>query len=93
MSSGYGLNGGPSRCFGEFQRYIECYTSADTASPSECTAKVDDYFECLHHRKEKIRIQTIKRELLNNKAHGKEGTVKTIVNVKNSLPETLGLVN
>lgn len=78
----------------EFQRYIECYTSAKTESPSQCTAKVDDYFECLHHRKEKLRIQTIKRELLNQKNNSKnEDGVKTVINVKSSLPDTLGFVS
>lgn len=95
MVAGFGLRGGQSRCFGEFQRYMECYTNANTKTPTECTGKVDDYFECLHHKKEKLRIQTIKQELLNHKAasHENEGKVKTIVNIKKSIPDTLGFVS
>ncbi|GMM38725.1 hypothetical protein DASC09_060640 [Saccharomycopsis crataegensis] len=93
MSSGFGLRGGQSRCFGEFQRYMECYTSAKTQSPAACTGKVDDYFECLHHRKERLRVQLIKQELLNHKNSSKDdGSLKSVVDMKSSLPEVLGLV-
>lgn len=95
MSSGYGFNGGSSRCFGEWQRFLECYTNADTSHPVQCTPQVDDYFECLHHKKEKARVMAIKSQSLKNKFEEKKSgeEVKSIAVTKDSLPEALGLID
>ncbi|CCH44272.1 hypothetical protein BN7_3833 [Wickerhamomyces ciferrii] len=94
MSSGHGFNGGPSRCFGEWQRFIECYTSEETSHPVKCTPHADDYFECLHHNKERARVQMIQAQLNKNKADAKENgeSPNSIVVTRHSLPETLGLI-
>ncbi|WFD34140.1 hypothetical protein MCUN1_000976 [Malassezia cuniculi] len=57
MSSGYGINGGPSRCFEFWQDFRKCYLNAE--SPAECKLAKDDYFECLHHTKE-VSLETNK---------------------------------
>ncbi|KAI9758536.1 MAG: oxidation resistance protein 1 [Chaenotheca gracillima] len=56
MSSGYGLNGGPSRCFPFWQELLACYvvntTSDDDSGKKKCAPMMEDYYECLHHKKE-----------------------------------------
>ncbi|KAI5458376.1 hypothetical protein BGZ63DRAFT_426777 [Mariannaea sp. PMI_226] len=56
MASGYGLNGGPGRCFPFWQDVMACYvvnTSADDDSgKKKCSLVLEDYYECLHHKKE-----------------------------------------
>ncbi|KAK0936876.1 hypothetical protein LTR29_011555 [Friedmanniomyces endolithicus] len=56
MASGFGLNGGPSRCFPFWQEVLACYvvnTDADNDSGKhKCKPVLDDYYECLHHKKE-----------------------------------------
>ncbi|TVY80520.1 NADH dehydrogenase [ubiquinone] iron-sulfur protein 5-B [Lachnellula suecica] len=56
MSSGYGLSGGQSRCFPFWQEVLACYvvnTSADDDSgKKKCAPILEDYYECLHHKKE-----------------------------------------
>ncbi|KAF2136148.1 uncharacterized protein K452DRAFT_292649 [Aplosporella prunicola CBS 121167] len=56
MSSGYGLNGGPSRCFSFWQEVLACYVTNssedNTAGKAKCLGPLDDYYECLHHKKE-----------------------------------------
>jgi len=94
MSSGFGYNGGTSRCFNEWQRFLECYTSAETTKRVQCTPQADDYFECLHHRKEKARTLAIKTQLDKNKEKAEkagEEFTPVVVNA-NSLPEALGLI-
>lgn len=47
---------GPSRCFPFWQDLLACYvvnTSADDISGAKkCLPVMEDYYECLHHRKE-----------------------------------------
>lgn len=47
---------GPSRCFPFWQEVLACYvvnTSAeDDSGKKKCAAPLEDYYECLHHRKE-----------------------------------------
>ncbi|KAJ9668158.1 hypothetical protein H2201_001587 [Coniosporium apollinis] len=56
MSSGYGLAGGPSRCFPFWQEVLACYvtntSTDDDSGKAKCTPILDDYYECLHHKKE-----------------------------------------
>ena len=48
--SGFGVKGGPSRCFTFWQEFRKCYLTSE--SPSDCALPRDDYLECLHHTKE-----------------------------------------
>ncbi|KAI9852377.1 MAG: hypothetical protein M1838_000899 [Thelocarpon superellum] len=56
MASGYGLNGGVSRCFPFWQELLACYvvntTSDDDSGKTKCHPALEDYYECLHHKKE-----------------------------------------
>ncbi|KAH8815913.1 hypothetical protein F5884DRAFT_774221 [Xylogone sp. PMI_703] len=63
MASGYGLNGGPSRCFPFWQDVLACYvvntTSDDDSGKRKCVPVLEDYYECLHHKKEAMRTRAI----------------------------------
>ncbi|KAH8908707.1 hypothetical protein BR93DRAFT_966755 [Coniochaeta sp. PMI_546] len=63
MASGYGLQGGPSRCFPFWQDVLACYvvnTSAeDDSGKKKCAPALEDYYECLHHKKEYARVQML----------------------------------
>jgi hypothetical protein len=50
MASGFGINGKKGRCYDVWMDFSDCMTHC--VMPAECTARRDDYFECLHHRKE-----------------------------------------
>ncbi|KAI8929158.1 hypothetical protein BC831DRAFT_396686 [Entophlyctis helioformis] len=50
MSSGFGTNGGRGRCFPFWQEFTRCHVQADAAS--QCSTLLEDYQECLYHRKE-----------------------------------------
>ncbi|KAJ8112482.1 hypothetical protein OPT61_g5159 [Boeremia exigua] len=59
MSSGYGLAGGPSRCFPFWQEVLACYVTntnaEDDSGKAKCVPVLEDYYECLHHKKEAAR--------------------------------------
>ncbi|KAK0787875.1 hypothetical protein LTR91_016949 [Friedmanniomyces endolithicus] len=63
MASGFGLNGGPSRCFPFWQEVLACYvvnTDADNDSGKhKCRPVLEDYYECLHHKKEAAKISAL----------------------------------
>ncbi|KAL2053563.1 hypothetical protein ABVK25_006216 [Lepraria finkii] len=63
MASGYGLAGGPSRCFPFWQELLACYvvnTDADDMSGGKkCLPVLEDYYECLHHKKEAARTRAL----------------------------------
>ncbi|KAI2089143.1 hypothetical protein LOZ36_001979 [Ophidiomyces ophidiicola] len=62
MASGYGRSGGPSRCFPFWQDLLACYVvnSADGESGKlKCVPAMEDYFECLHHKKEAARTRVM----------------------------------
>ncbi|WFD41410.1 hypothetical protein MPSI1_000037 [Malassezia psittaci] len=58
MASGFGFNGGPSRCFSFWQDFRKCYVTAESAG--DCMPQKDDYLECLHHTKE-VRVSSLKQ--------------------------------
>ncbi|KAH3674229.1 hypothetical protein WICMUC_003471 [Wickerhamomyces mucosus] len=89
MSSGFGFSGGTSRCFNEWQIFLECYTNAETSRPSDCALYADDYLECLHHSKEKAKVSKIKAEYLKKL---REGSIEELTIKKNSIPEALNLI-
>jgi hypothetical protein len=47
---------GPSRCFPFWQEVLACYVtntnSEDVSGKAKCTPYLEDYYECLHHKKE-----------------------------------------
>ncbi|KAF2229807.1 hypothetical protein EV356DRAFT_536912 [Viridothelium virens] len=63
MASGYGLNGGPSRCFPFWQEVLACYvvntTTEDDSGKKKCAPVLEDYYECLHHKKEAARVRAL----------------------------------
>ncbi|KAJ7515700.1 hypothetical protein O6H91_22G024200 [Diphasiastrum complanatum] len=60
MASGFGLHGGKGRCFDVWMDFSECISRC--TMPAECALLRDDYFECLHHRKEFSRLNAINKE-------------------------------
>ncbi|KAL1961302.1 hypothetical protein VTO42DRAFT_30 [Malbranchea cinnamomea] len=64
MASGYGIKGGPSRCFPFWQELLSCYvinSAEGEAGKKKCVAQLEDYYECLHHKKEAARTQAMQR--------------------------------
>ncbi|TAQ85411.1 hypothetical protein B7494_g6269 [Chlorociboria aeruginascens] len=65
MASGYGLSGGTSRCFPFWQEVLACYVvntnSEDISGKKKCAPALEDYYECLHHKKEASRIRELQR--------------------------------
>lgn len=61
------MNGGVSRCFPFWQEVLACYvvnSSADNRQGANvCGPALDDYYECLHHKKEKIRVARLQAAL------------------------------
>mmetsp|Transcript_8322 Transcript_8322/g.30702 ORF Transcript_8322/g.30702 Transcript_8322/m.30702 type:complete len:109 (-) Transcript_8322:117-443(-) len=60
MASGFGLKGGEGRCYQVWLDFANCMKDAST--PSACAAVRDDYFECLHQRKEIMRLNSVNQE-------------------------------
>ncbi|PKS11634.1 hypothetical protein jhhlp_001785 [Lomentospora prolificans] len=56
MASGYGYSGGPGRCFPFWQEVLACYvvnaSPEDRSGAQKCGLALEDYYECLHHKKE-----------------------------------------
>ncbi|KAJ5818638.1 hypothetical protein N7474_004229 [Penicillium riverlandense] len=49
------LSPGPSRCYPFWQEVLGCYvvnSGEGEAGKKKCTPALEDYYECLHHRKE-----------------------------------------
>ncbi|CAN8095541.1 unnamed protein product [Discula destructiva] len=63
MASGYGNNGGPGRCFPFWQEVLACYIvnteSEDQSGKKKCVPVLEDYYECLHHKKEAARTMAL----------------------------------
>lgn len=47
---------GPGRCFPFWQELLACYvvntSGEDDSGKSKCAPVLEDYYECLHHKKE-----------------------------------------
>ncbi|KAJ6144791.1 hypothetical protein N7470_008686 [Penicillium chermesinum] len=66
MASGYGLNGGPGRCYPFWQEVLGCYvvnSSEGEAGKKKCIPALEDYNECLHHKKEILRAMKMQTAL------------------------------
>eukprot|EP00979_Chaetoceros_neogracilis_P005367 scaffold982_cov234-Chaetoceros_neogracile.AAC.7 len=59
MSSGYGIRGGIGRCYPFFADLKECLKSEDSNNGVACAPMSEDYFECLHHKKEHDMVRTV----------------------------------
>ncbi|MCJ1468575.1 hypothetical protein MMC07_007204 [Pseudocyphellaria aurata] len=63
MASGFGLTGGPSRCFPFWQELLACYVvntnTDDVSGAKKCLPALEDYYECLHHKKELARTKAL----------------------------------
>ncbi|KAJ3570566.1 hypothetical protein NP233_g4317 [Leucocoprinus birnbaumii] len=72
MASGFAYSGGRPRCFAYWQDFQKCYAGTD--DPKGCMNQYFDYFECLHHTKEKARAKTVEEQFLRKaQAVAKEG--------------------
>ena len=88
----YSRTGGTRRCFYEFQAFMACYTSANTATSKVCQPRFDDYYECLHGFKEREKALLMIKQMKAKEA-SRDG-VKALDLYKNSGSEyeNLGLV-
>ncbi|KAL4139246.1 hypothetical protein PRIC2_002744 [Phytophthora ramorum] len=57
MSSGFGFKGREGRCYQFWKSVEQC--SKDTEYSGQCGKQVEDYIECLHHRKELTRMNVV----------------------------------
>ncbi|KAK3327722.1 hypothetical protein B0T19DRAFT_400558 [Cercophora scortea] len=87
MSSGYGLHGGPGRCFPFWQELLACYvvnTSADDDSgKKKCGPVLEDYYECLHHKKEAARVKALQAAYRKAEAEGSRETAPNAGQIRN----------
>ncbi|KAH8887359.1 hypothetical protein GQ53DRAFT_749839 [Thozetella sp. PMI_491] len=92
MASGYGLNGGPSRCFPFWQELLACYvvnTSAqDDSGKKKCAPALEDYYECLHHKKEVARVNALQTAYRKAEAANPRDDAPSASQIRN-----LGLLN
>ncbi|KAK0635179.1 hypothetical protein B0T17DRAFT_486050 [Bombardia bombarda] len=92
MASGYGLNGGPSRCFPFWQELLACYvvntSSEDDLGKKKCAPALEDYYECLHHKKEAARVKTLQAAYRKAEAEGTRENAPTAGQIR-----SLGLVD
>lgn len=52
---------GPSRCYGFWQEVLGCYVvnaGEGETGKKQCMPALEDYYECLHHRKE-VRLYSL----------------------------------
>ncbi|AWU73507.1 hypothetical protein CAS74_001309 [Pichia kudriavzevii] len=86
--------GGPNRCFGTFQKAIECMTNANTKNNEECKPFLDDYVECRRHRLETYKMVIVKQHLEKDRTDlDVEKIGAPYVKKRDYLtPKTLGLV-
>ncbi|KAK1760985.1 hypothetical protein QBC47DRAFT_368761 [Echria macrotheca] len=91
MASGYGLHGGPSRCLPFWQELLACYvvnTSAeDDSGKKKCAPALEDYYECLHHKKEAARVMALQAAYRKAEALGSKEDAPTAGQIR-----SLGLV-
>ncbi|CAK4706221.1 hypothetical protein LEN26_014562 [Aphanomyces euteiches] len=57
MSSGFGFKGTANRCYAFWKDVERCNKEAEL--PGQCVAAVEDYLECLHHKKELARMNAM----------------------------------
>ena len=90
MSSGFSYSGKRPRCFEFWQEFQKCYASADF--PEDCRPQVEDYNECLSHKKEIARAKTLQENFSKKQAQQLEKQ-KLEENVTQSGIISLGLLS
>ncbi|KAK9468685.1 hypothetical protein V1512DRAFT_61833 [Lipomyces arxii] len=67
MSSGFGLSGGKGRCYDLWLDVVKCSNDVDngTMTRAQCQVPLSDFVECLHHNRERARLEEIRQELIN----------------------------
>lgn len=54
---------GPGRCFPFWQEVLACYvvnsSAEDASGAKKCNPALEDYYECLHHKKEVMADHTL----------------------------------
>ncbi|ODV85006.1 hypothetical protein CANARDRAFT_28731 [[Candida] arabinofermentans NRRL YB-2248] len=90
-----GRNGGPNKCFTQFQKSLECMTNINTKSNDECAMLRNDYIECRRHRLETYKMFVVSKHLEEERDDlNKDDIGAPFVKVRDYLtPKTLGLVN
>ncbi|KAK6071832.1 NADH:ubiquinone oxidoreductase 11.5kD subunit [Seiridium cupressi] len=87
MASGYGLHGGPGRCFPFWQEVLSCYvvnTSAeDDSGKKKCAPILEDYYECLHHKKEAARTRALQAAYRKAESSGGRDNAPTAGQIRN----------
>eukprot|EP00561_Arcocellulus_cornucervis_P012080 CAMPEP_0185800650 /NCGR_PEP_ID=MMETSP1322-20130828/997_1 /TAXON_ID=265543 /ORGANISM="Minutocellus polymorphus, Strain RCC2270" /LENGTH=79 /DNA_ID=CAMNT_0028496301 /DNA_START=10 /DNA_END=249 /DNA_ORIENTATION=+ len=76
MSSGFGLRGGIGRCYPFWAEYKECLKTETRNDGLICHPAREDYFECLHNRREHEIVRAVNAEEQKQKnapAHGGDG--------------------
>eukprot|EP00978_Attheya_sp_CCMP212_P022823 scaffold68763_cov59-Attheya_sp.AAC.1 len=59
MASGFGLRGGIGRCYPFFADYKECLKEETSKDGVVCFMQREDYFECLHNRREFTMVKMV----------------------------------
>ncbi|GME90955.1 unnamed protein product [Ambrosiozyma monospora] len=87
--------GGPNKCFGQFQKAIECMTNANVKNNDECNNFKNDFIECRRHRLETYKMVIMQQHLeKDRKDLNVEELGAPYVKKRDYLtPKTLGLVN
>ncbi|KAI9367524.1 hypothetical protein BJX61DRAFT_527907 [Aspergillus egyptiacus] len=86
MASGFGINGGPSRCFNFWQEVLGCYVvnaGEGESGAKRCKPALEDYYECLHHRKEALRTMKMQAAYRKAEASHPRELAPTAESVKN----------
>ncbi|KAH8595606.1 hypothetical protein B0O99DRAFT_511832, partial [Bisporella sp. PMI_857] len=64
---------GQGRCFPFWQEVLACYvvntSTGDDSGKKKCLPVLEDYYECLHHKKEHKRVQELQQAY--RKAHSR----------------------
>jgi NADH dehydrogenase (ubiquinone) Fe-S protein 5 len=89
--SGFGYNGGRSRCHEAFVSFMECYAGADETK--QCVAQKEDYLECLHRTKEVNRAKEIKAHFAQSQAAQGADARKAAEKAASGVIANLGLVH
>jgi len=92
MSSGYGSRGGPTRCFVFWQEVLACYVANtagdDSKGVSKCAPALEDYLECINHKKEAIRVEQLQKAYRKQQRENPDPNRKTAEEIR-----TLGLID
>jgi len=71
MTSGFGIRGGLGRCYHFWADFKECKAEHERL-PGTCYAEREDYFECLHSKKEYLQVAKVNDQVKINEQKAKE---------------------